>query len=73
MSFITVRARWSVAGVVHGAPQSSTTGTRCGGLTGCATRQRARPSKPSVKRDAGIADVELAMIAAVGVARSMRG
>jgi len=72
ISVITARARASVAASVHGAPQSSTTGTRCGGLTGCATRQRARPASVSVKRDAGIADVELATIAAFGVARRAR-
>ncbi len=50
---IVARARSSVASLVHGAPHSSTTGTRCGGLTGCATRQRARPGKigGEVRRD----------------------
>ena len=37
------RARSIASGEVHGAPQSSTSGTRCGGLTGWPTRQRARP------------------------------
>ena len=53
----------SVASLVHGAPHSSTTGTRCGGLTGCATRQRARPASSAVKCEATIADVLLARIA----------
>ena len=39
-----------VSGAVHGAPTSSTIGTRCGGFTGCATRQRARPARFSVNR-----------------------
>ena len=39
------RARAITSGQVHGAPHSSTTGTRCGGLTGWATRQRARPGE----------------------------
>ena len=45
---------------VQGAPQISTTGTRYGGFTGCATRQRARPGKASVNADAGMLEVELA-------------
>jgi hypothetical protein len=60
ISVNTASARSIVAGAVQGAPHNSTTGTRCGGLTGCATRQRARPASFSVKCDAGIADVELA-------------
>ena len=52
-----------VSGAVQGAPTSSTIGTRCGGLTGCATRQRARPFRFSVNRLATIADVDDARIA----------
>src|SRR4051812_27645722 len=47
-----------LSGAVQGAPHSSTSGTRCGGLTGWPTRQRARPGSISVKRDATMADVD---------------
>src|SRR5450631_1960332 len=53
-----VRARLIASAEVHGAAQSSTSGTRCGGLTGWPTRQRARPGSVSVKREATIAEVE---------------
>jgi hypothetical protein len=38
--------RSTTAGSVRGAGQSSTSGVTNGGLIGCATRQRARPSSP---------------------------
>src|SRR3954471_16376219 len=59
----TCLARAIVSGAVHGAPTSSTIGTRCGGFTGCATRQRARPFSGWVNRLATIAAVEDARIA----------
>src|SRR6266849_81884 len=51
-------ARAIVSGEVHGAPTSSTSGTRWGGLTGWATRQRARPLSVCVNRLATIGAVE---------------
>ena len=67
---MTSRARAFVASDVHGAPQSSTTGARCGGFTGCATMQRARPPSCSVKRDATMADVDEASTQCAGAAAS---
>src|SRR5258706_3780576 len=64
------RARRFVSGEVQGAPHSSTTGTRCGGFTGCATMQRARPASASVNFDATMADVDEARMALAGAARS---
>ena len=67
------RARAIVSGEVHGAPESSTIGTTCGGLTGCATRQRWRPSSFSVKREVTMAEDDEARIALAGAAASRRG
>ena len=53
-----------------GAPDSSTIGTTCGGLTGCATRQRWRPFSFSVKREATMAEDDEARIAPAGAAAS---
>ena len=65
-------ARCFVAGDVHGAPHTSTTGTRCGGFTGCATTQRARPASFSVNFDGTMADVDDARIASLRAAPSSR-
>ena len=59
-------ARCLVCAVVHGAPQISTTGTRCGGLTGWATRQRPRPGRWSVNFEATIAEVDEASTMSFG-------
>src|SRR3984957_20253845 len=59
-----------LSGEVHGAPHSSTSGTRCGGLTGWLTRQRARPGSVPVKREAVIAEVEDTSNASGGASRS---
>ena len=64
------RARSIVSGEVQGAPDSSTIGTTCGGLTGCATRQRWRPFSFSVKREATMAEDDEARIALAGAAAS---
>ncbi len=64
------RARSIASGDVHGAPQSSTSGTRWGGLTGWPTRQRARPGSASVNRDATMAEVEDTSSASGGASRS---
>src|SRR3954462_776111 len=45
-------------------------GTRCGGFTGGATRQRSRPGRSSVNFEATIAEVEEARIASRGAAAS---
>src|SRR3954454_17114499 len=58
-----------LSGAVQGAPHSSTSGTRCGGLTGWPTRQRARPGSISVKREATIADVDDTSSASGGASR----
>src|ERR1043165_3212433 len=63
------RARSIVSGAVHGAPHNSTSGTRCGGLTGWPTRQRALPGSSSVKREATMARVSVA----AGVADALEG
>src|SRR5262244_4381764 len=64
------RAAATVAFDVHGAGQSSAIGTKWGGLTGCATRQRARPRSCLVYLDAAIAEEEEARIARAGAASS---
>src|SRR6478609_5067067 len=66
------RARSTASGEVHGAPHTSTTGTRCGGLTGWPTRQRARPGSVSVKREAVMAEVEDTSSASGGASLSSR-
>jgi hypothetical protein len=67
------RARAIVSGGVHGAPDSSTIGTTCGGLTGWATRQRWRPASFSVKREVTMAEDDDARIALAGAAASSAG
>ena len=62
--------RSTVSGAVQGAPHSSTSGTRWGGFTGCATRHRARPASSSVNRLATIADADEARIASGGASAS---
>src|SRR6266481_1415789 len=64
------RARSIASAEVHGAPQSSTSGTRCGGLTGWPTRQRARPGSVSVNREAVMAEVEETSSASGGASLS---
>ena len=64
------RAFATVSADVHGAPHNSTIGTTCGGLTGCATRHRARPFSFSVKCDATMPDVEDASTISFGAAAS---
>jgi hypothetical protein len=59
-----------VASLVQGAPHSSTTGARCGGFTGCATMQRARPASPSVNNEATMAEVDEASTQCAGAAAS---
>ncbi len=58
------RARWPGEGTI------STAGIRCGGFSGCATRQRAAPARPAVKADGRRAEVELAMTVSAAVAAS---
>src|SRR6266436_2248299 len=65
-----VRARLIASAEVHCAPQSSTSGTRCGGLTGWPTRQRARPGSVSVNREAVMAEVEETSSASGGASLS---
>src|SRR3954464_9554669 len=59
-----------LSGAVQGAPHSSTSGTRCGGLTGWPIRHRALPGSISVKRDATIAEVDDTSSASGGANRS---
>ncbi len=60
MALIRAVARSTVSGAVQGAGMISTSGTRCGGLIGCTTRQRCLFASPSVKDEAGRPEVELA-------------
>ena len=62
------RARSIVSGDVKGAPESSTIGTTCGGLTGWATRQRWRPCSSSAKREVTMNEDDEARMAS-GAAR----
>src|SRR6516164_9056286 len=59
-----------ISAVVHGAPTSSTSGMRCGGLTGWATRQRWRPLRLCVNKLATMVEVEEARMASGAASRS---
>ncbi len=81
ISFFTVAGTWpaltmrsrvrsTTAGSVQGAGQSSTNGTRYGGLTGWAIRQRFRVGRCSVKALAGMPEDDDASTASGFAARS---